>query len=248
MISPGNRLYFRRILRSRAPKIALILLLVVTVFDCLRIHQDVLNADHAPAPPPSVPAERIYIASLHWNNGKILKDHWSNAVLELTKVFKPENVFVSVYESGSWDNTKDELRGLRDELQRRGVPHKVDLSDVTHQNEMDNEAKGEGWIETRKGKKELRRIPYLANLRNKSLQDLFTLQKKGIHFDKILFLNDVVFTVSPNDIDWSIRSVAVADQRRRMMFSSYSTPTEESTLLLVPSTSLIRHYTTIRLL
>lgn len=117
-------------------------------------------------------------------------------MLDLTKLFKPEKVFVSVYESGSWDNSKDELRRLRGELQRQGIPHRVDISDVTHQDELDSQEKGEGWIETSRGKRELRRIPYLAKLRNKTLRDLFDLRKKGIHFDKILFLNDVVFTVS----------------------------------------------------
>jgi hypothetical protein len=52
-----------------------------------------------------------------------------------------------------------------------------------------------GWIDTPRGKRELRRIPYLSKLRNISLKPLADLALKGIKFDRILFLNDVVFTV-----------------------------------------------------
>ena len=41
---------------------------------------------------------------------------------------------------------------------------------------------------------ELRRIPYLARLRNLVMEPLFELRESGVVFDKILFLNDVVFT------------------------------------------------------
>lgn len=76
------------------------------------------------------------------------------------------------------------------------MPHRVDISEVTHKDEIEKGDKDQaGWIETPRGKKELRRIPYLAKLRNKTLQDLIDLYKKGVTFDKVLFLNDVVFTV-----------------------------------------------------
>ncbi|KAF5011655.1 hypothetical protein FDECE_2230 [Fusarium decemcellulare] len=194
MISQGNRRYLRRLVRSRALKIFLVLLVLISILDVLRIHQNVLDADRTPTPKLSQPAERIYIASMHFNNGHILKNHWNKAVVELAKTLQPENVFVSVYESGSWDNSKEELRKLDAELERLGVPHRVDISDVTHKDELESKDKDEGWIDTSRGKRELRRIPYLAKLRNKTLRDLFELHKQGTHFDKILFLNDVVFT------------------------------------------------------
>ncbi|KAF7562218.1 hypothetical protein G7046_g1915 [Stylonectria norvegica] len=195
IISPGNRLYLRRLLRSRAPKILLLLVVLVNVLDALRIHQNIANADHHGPPRPPRPHERIYIASMHFNNANILKNHWNDAVLKLTDVFGPENVFVSVYESGSWDDSKAILRQLDHELQRRGVARRIDVSDVTHHDEIAKGDQGDGWIDTARGKKELRRIPYLAKLRNKTLRDLFELSEQGIKFDKVLFLNDVVFTV-----------------------------------------------------
>lgn len=195
ILSPGNKLYLRRVLRSRAPKIAILIILIFNILDVLRIHANIAEGELALASPPPAPHERIYIASMHFNNGKILKSHWNDAVLNLTDVFGPENVFVSIYESGSWDDSKELLQGLDKELEQRGVPHTVDISDVTHHDELAKLEKGEGWIDTARGKRELRRIPYLAKLRNKTLKDLFDLYEKGVTFDKVLFLNDVVFTV-----------------------------------------------------
>ncbi|KAJ4271964.1 hypothetical protein NW762_000673 [Fusarium torreyae] len=194
MISYTNRLYLRRLLRSRFPRILLILFTIVNILDVLRVHSNIIDADHTPAPKLSQPPERIYIASMHFNNEYIIREHWGPAVVAIAKLLGRENIFVSVYESGSWDNTKYELSKLDQELERLGVPHRVEMSDVMHKDEMENPDKGEGWVNTPRQKREMRRIPFLARLRNKTLQDLLALHKKGKHFDKILFLNDVVFT------------------------------------------------------
>jgi hypothetical protein len=195
MVSHTNRLYLRRLLRSRFPKIVLVLIIIFNILDVLRIHRNLLDADRTPAPKLSQPPERIYIASMHFNNERVIRDHWGPAVIELSKMFGKENVFVSVFESGSWDKTKRELHKMAQELERLEVPHRVEMSDATHKDEIENPDKGEGWIDTPRGKRELRRIPFLAKLRNRTLQDLIDLNKKGEHFDKVLFLNDVVFTV-----------------------------------------------------
>lgn len=139
--------------------------------------------------------ERLFIASMHWNNEAILRSHWNDAVVELARTWGPENVFVSVYESGSWDDSKDALRDLDSRLDRLGVPRNITLSDTTHEDEVSAPPAGDGWIDTSRGKKELRRIPYLARLRNFTLRPLEELTEQGVGFDKVLFLNDVVFTV-----------------------------------------------------
>lgn len=140
--------------------------------------------------------ERIYIASVNWNNELILRSHWSRALLELAWKLGPDNVYISIYESGSYDNTKGALMDLDVELDRLRVPRNITMSPVTHEDEMAAPPGGDGWIVTPRGKKELRRIPYLSRMRNLSLEPLHELAKLGIMFDKILFLNDVVFTVS----------------------------------------------------
>lgn len=141
--------------------------------------------------------ERIFIASINWNNEIILRSHLSQTILELTWRLGRDNVYMSIYESGSYDNTKGALMELDVELDRLRIPRTISLSNVTHEDEIAAPPVGEGWIVTPQGKTGLRRIPYLSRTRNLSLEPLHELAKQGITFDKILFINDVVFTVSP---------------------------------------------------
>ena len=54
---------------------------------------------------------------------------------------------------------------------------------------------GEGWAKIPDGNMALRRIPFLAKLRNQVLITLEALDREGEQFDTVLFLNDVVFSV-----------------------------------------------------
>ncbi|KAL9009951.1 MAG: hypothetical protein Q9173_005067 [Seirophora scorigena] len=135
----------------------------------------------------------IFIASIHWNNEAILRNHWNSAVLRLVEHLGSKNVFVSVLESGSWDDSKGALRNLDDELQKLGVARRIILEKTTHADEITQTPGNDGWIDTAREKKELRRIPYLSRLRNRSLEPLTTLAEEGTTFDRILFLNDVAF-------------------------------------------------------
>lgn len=140
---------------------------------------------------------RIFIASLHWNNEKILRSEWNKGVLALVDAFGPENTFVSVYESGSWDDSKGALRELDQALEKTGVGKKIVLDEATHEDLVTRKpAEGEeGWITLPGGGKALRRIPYLSRLRNLSLQPLLDLAENGTTFNHVLFLGDVVFSV-----------------------------------------------------
>ena len=115
----------------------------------------------------------------------------------------PQNVYVSIIESGSQDDTKGALRDLQDELQTLGVGNKIVPGiDVYEQAAELAAAPGEGedhsgWIFTGRGNGtgwELRRIPYLARLRNRAMEPLAELSPR-LRFDKVLWINDVVFTV-----------------------------------------------------
>ena len=141
--------------------------------------------------------EKIYIASLHWNGEDLIRQYWAPAVLDLVRYLGKENVYVSIGESGSWDNAKDALRELDGKLGELGVERWVDLRNITHEDEVSREPKDgeEGWVSTNRNKKELRRIPWLAGLRNRAMEPLKEMEKKGKRFDKVLWLNDVIFNV-----------------------------------------------------
>ncbi|RAK81436.1 glycosyltransferase family 69 protein [Aspergillus fijiensis CBS 313.89] len=186
---PRRRYGFRR-------RVALLVglgLVIWTMLQVLSIHHHIALVDARP--PPPLPSDRIFIASTHWNNERILRSHWNDAVVDLVRTLGSENVFVSVLESGSWDDSKGALRELDTRLDRLGVRRNITLSDTTHHDEISAPPGRDGWIKTPRGRTELRRIPYLARLRNWTLQPLEDLARQGITFDKVLFLNDVVFTV-----------------------------------------------------
>jgi hypothetical protein len=184
----------RRSLRHRSIvkrilQIAGILFLVQSIVDYRRSRAPYLGEVGAPD------GQKIFIASIHWNNEKILRSHWVPGVLGLVDHFGKDNVYVSVQESGSWDDSKGALRELDQSLEQAGVRRRIILDETTHEDEIKKLPAENGWIQTSRGAKELRRVPYLARLRNLVLKPLQELAEAGEHFDKILFLNDVVFTV-----------------------------------------------------
>jgi hypothetical protein len=139
---------------------------------------------------------------MHWNNEVIIRSHWSAAVLGLVRHFGAENVYVSIIEGGSWDDSKNALRELDLHLGDLGVQRSSELLDTTHKDEIERTPGPyeEGWVWTSRGRKELRRIPYLAGIRNRVMEKLNQLAEnsngqKGQTFEKILWLNDVIFTV-----------------------------------------------------
>ena len=187
--------YFRRTSRSRLWKGALVLMGLVLTVDFLRLswrgsHQPRNDLVSVPTPLPS-----IYIASIFWNSAYILHTSWNQAILDLAEKLGAANIYISIYESGSWDESKQMLRQLEEALLARGVRHRIILDETTHIDDINRSPAAEGWIETPRDKTELRRIPYLSKLRNKTLEPLAQLAANGTSFDKVLFLNDVAFTV-----------------------------------------------------
>lgn len=177
-----------------------LLLLLLCIFDSLKVlnvySRQIAATQEAANPPKNT--KRIYIASQHWNSAPLLRDRWNNALLELVRELGFNNVFVAIYESGSFDDTKTALKELDVNLQELGVQRNITLSDVTHKDEMLKQPSDHGWIHTPNNTVELRRIPFLANVRNRLFEPLQHLVSHGETFDTILFLNDVVFT--PTDV------------------------------------------------
>ena len=236
----------RRSLRYRAIvkrilQIAGILFLVQSIVDYRRSRAPYLSGVGAPD------GQKIFIASIHWNNEKILRSHWIPSVLGLVDHFGKDNVYVSVQESGSWDNSKGALRELDKALEQAGVRKRIILDETTHEDEIKKSPAESGWIQTSRGAKELRRVPYLAKLRNLVLAPLQELAEAGEHFDKILFLNDVVFTVcSTSHITHPGLTCNAADSHapRPMMCSAFSKPVEVTTQQHARSTSPSRRLST----
>lgn len=170
---------------------------------------DLLRQSWRPRPPQSFSSvldlrsnntTSVYIASIQWNSEAILKSSWIPALLELVVKLQAANinVYVSIYEGGSHDGTKKALSQLADSLRQLSVDNSIELDDESHKDVVHKlNSTPSGWLQTPRGK-ELRRIVHLSKIRNRALEPLANQTKAGVKFDKILYLNDIVYSVSRN--------------------------------------------------
>ncbi|KAK5938439.1 hypothetical protein PMZ80_009409 [Knufia obscura] len=203
---------------SRWPRIViccLIFLFLLDVFRLLGSHKTFSNnlnaqtVQHIEDLPQELRNQKIYIAAQFWTSEAVLVEFWLKQFLKLLPVLGPRNIYVSIIESGSLDNTADAIRWLDGELVKLGVARTVITDPTTHEDAVNAGPLDEhghhknGWIPTGdtevEGQRELRRIPYLSDIRNRGLEPLLRMHRThGRIFDKILYLNDVYF--EPSDI------------------------------------------------
>lgn len=213
MIIPSQRV-LRRLRQRRRPLLAL--LLVLFLVDALFLlharprtrripphhdrHHDI-TTDHG----SNNNNGSVFVVSVHRNTGDILPE-WSAAALALVDYLGRDRVYFSALESGSQDDTKEKLVALRDQLLARDVPNTVTLGMTVYEQLDEMWARPDpagprppGWIWNPEDKLyDLRRIAYLAKERNRAMKPMYELERQGLKFDKILWINDVVFNVSPS--------------------------------------------------
>ncbi|KAF9027415.1 capsular associated protein [Hymenopellis radicata] len=115
-----------------------------------------------------------YMAANLYNSAAVLPS-WKKEMHELIAHLGEANVFVSIYESNSVDNSAALLGAFKEELDKRGVANKI----VTEQG-----------TRGRWGLNSPARIAYMAEIRNKVLQPLKDMERR---FSKVIFFNDVFF-------------------------------------------------------
>ncbi|KAI0173380.1 glycosyltransferase family 69 protein [Hypoxylon sp. FL1284] len=196
----------RRLRRSYSRPVLLVLLLLFS-FDALFLagrrpdtHRANLDLDRRSLFSSPTGNVSVFIASVHRNTEPIQKAAWNQAVLDLVDFLGAENVHVSAVESGSQDETKYALMDFKSSLDARHVSNTISLGLTVWEQleEIDTrpppDAREPGWIwNVAESQFELRRIPYLAKVRNQAMGPLKQLQDEGRRFDKVLWLNDVVF-------------------------------------------------------
>ena len=188
---------FRRLPRASTLRLVLFLLLLWDSINVTSIYAS-QSAALGLASVRRANTQRVYIAAQHWNSARLLRSHWSAALLTLVQELGIENVFVAIHESGSFDDTKDALWDLDAALDALDIQRDIRLSYVSHADAVNQPPAAHGWIRTPDGSTQLRRIPFLAGIRNALFEALAARAAQGEHFDTVLFLNDVVF--SPADV------------------------------------------------
>ena len=126
--------------------------------------------------------QKIFIAaSIYDQGGHVLGGAWGEAVLKLINMLGNRNVFLSIYE-----NTSDEAAQVAQYNFERRVQcqHSMVLEGSPPVEELPR-------IRLPDGSERTKRIAYLAEVRNRALLPLD--EHSEIKYDKLLYLNDVVF-------------------------------------------------------
>ena len=126
--------------------------------------------------------ESVYVAaSIFDKGGSLVNGAWGNALLNLVDLLGSQNVFLSIYENDAGEQAEEALMGFRGR-----VPC---ANKIVYERHLSPDSIAR--VVLPDGSKRTKRIAYLAAVRNRALQPLDTPLK--INYDKLLFLNDVVF-------------------------------------------------------
>ncbi|KAF1831459.1 Zip-domain-containing protein [Decorospora gaudefroyi] len=124
--------------------------------------------------------ETVFIvASLAEKKGDLTSGAWGQEILELVDLLGPQNVYLSIYEDNADLVTKQSLVSFRQKVKCNStiVSEQLDLASLPH-------------IALPNGDVRLQRIAFLAEVRNRALAPI---DQHGLHFDRVLYLNDVHF-------------------------------------------------------
>ena len=130
----------------------------------------------------NIDKQKIFIAaSIYDSSGRLATGAWGDAVLNLIDILGNENVFLSIYENDGGVKAQTALKELESKLQcshNLNFEAHLSLENIPHITLLD-------------GSKRIKRIAYLAEVRNRALLPLD--EAPSTKYDKILFLNDVIF-------------------------------------------------------
>jgi hypothetical protein len=96
-------MHFRRH-RKAIVRILLALFILFNTLDILHVRQRFARGS-ASAESYTPGSERVFVASIFWNNEAILRSSLSATLVALVETLGPKNVFISIHESGSWNGS-----------------------------------------------------------------------------------------------------------------------------------------------
>jgi len=128
--------------------------------------------------------ETLFISSILYDKGGRLSGGlWGRRLLELVDLLGADNVFLSIYESGSGPEGRAALARFRERVPCR---HEIVSDEAFTLAGIPNVTMPDGTSRTK-------RIAFLAELRNRALRPLDRLGDGLVRFDKVMFINDVSF-------------------------------------------------------
>ncbi|KAL3419258.1 hypothetical protein PVAG01_09480 [Phlyctema vagabunda] len=139
--------------------------------------QITFNASYTTPPPFTIPSNETVFIAANIIDGDLMTGPWGASLKALVDLIGEERVFVSIYGGPptALAELDSQLSCNRSLVAEEKEP--IALKDIPHT-----------LLPT--GEERIKRIAYLAEVRNKALEPL---QKSNTHYDKILFVNDVFF-------------------------------------------------------
>lgn len=126
--------------------------------------------------------QKIFIATtIYDKGGHLVSGAWGKALLNLISILGSENVFLSIYENDSGTEAHEALEAFKRQVQ---CPKSVVFEEHLSRDDMEH-------VTLPNGSQRVKRIAYLAEVRNRALRPLE--EPSAFKFDRLLFLNDVVF-------------------------------------------------------
>lgn len=126
--------------------------------------------------------KKVFIAaSLYDRGGDLARGQWGTQLLQLIDLLGGNNVFVSIYENDSGEEGQAALRELEQQIPSAKA--------IVFEEHLD--FKKIPSVTIPGGEKRVKRIEYLAELRNRALKPLS--DNPEIRYDKLLYLNDILF-------------------------------------------------------
>ncbi|KAJ2885540.1 hypothetical protein H4R27_001335 [Coemansia aciculifera] len=122
---------------------------------------------------PEFVTSPVFVAINLYNNEKVLPN-MATQLLALADILGHDHIFISIYENGSEDRTKEILHRFDKTLNVLGIAHRI-ITDPTPK------------------PKRVHRIEYLAKVRNSAMEPLYS---SGEKYGRVLFSDDVYFCLT----------------------------------------------------
>ncbi|KAJ2037277.1 hypothetical protein H4S03_003075 [Coemansia sp. S3946] len=117
--------------------------------------------------------EPIFVAINLYNSEKLLPN-MATQLLALADTLGRTRIFISIYENGSRDRTKEILKRFNETLNTLAIAHRIITDDMPKP-------------------KQVHRIEYLAKVRNSALEPLYS---SSIKYGRVVYLNDMFFCLT----------------------------------------------------
>jgi hypothetical protein len=129
--------------------------------------------------------EKVFIAAAVYDHeGELLGGEWGVRLRQFVDILGPDNVFLSIYENDADEKAQLAMKAFAESVTcNKAIVHEhLDLDTLAH-------------VSTPSGETRLKRIAFLAEVRNRALRPLDDPDSSAYNrrFDKVLYVNDVFF-------------------------------------------------------